>query len=287
MKQKLYQTHLPQCQLLHAKRPNPPSQGDSSHQQEATPIQTEECAPSETLEHQLCEPLGSISEPDVSTSTPLAANKSFEQLLCNQIAPVLTSAPSSFVKKPVRRRIDPLAKVLTMEAFEKELEERERQLAKPKRKRQKTRAQTHPQELDDSTDVDMPSPIAASTSDEDEIFSNEESPAGITHLHFSKRNQGNLHRKIETEKFYLVGYGKNLGYIGKITEIGKTSLTMKFMKRLPEDRYDWPVKDSIDKVDLKQLVCGPIPMQGSLPFKIVGVPKALTDFYKYQKEEGI
>lgn len=88
---------------------------------------------------------------------------------------------------------------------------------------------------------------------------------------------------LEIEKYYIY-FGKDLGYVGRLIEITKKKLKVKFMKRLPDNCYDWPSKDQIEEVDPEQLVSGPLNLRGCLPFHIRGVDKTIKDFESFKHE---
>ena len=69
--------------------------------------------------------------------------------------------------------------------------------------------------------------------------------------------------------------------IGKVLKIGEESVTVKFMSRKPNEKYDWPKKDCIEEVQSDQFICGPIKLCGGLPFTIKGVPQVMKDYITY------
>ena len=95
-------------------------------------------------------------------------------------------------------------------------------------------------ELDDNLNLGEPS--AASTSDEKEGLSDEDYMQ-LSSIHFNKRQYNNLPNTLETEKYYVISYGKDLGYVRKVTKIGKTKVTMKFLTRKLQEMYNFPIKE--------------------------------------------
>ena len=121
-------------------------------------------------------------------------------------------------------------------------------------------------------------PIACSTSG-----SETEDLTTSSHITFNKRKYANLRGNLCEESYYVIAYG-NLAYVGKIVEMTKQHINVKFMVRKPGEVYDWPKKDSIDSVNTDQFINGPINVKGHLPFEIKGVEKCLKDYIKHKKE---
>ena len=266
------------------------------------------------------------------SGTCRAVDRSFEQILVDHFTPPSTSSADNNTM-PVKRRlrVDPYARVLTMDDFHNEIEKKAAEISeKEKKKVTKTRdkvkntktAKKNAQKRkvigsdeedennntrDESTDakkrlkkrnnannkddseledenntwsevsetesenslygIDSSfKPIAPSTSDsEGDLLVNE--------VQYSPDQRTKAIANPKADKYYLVSYGKELVYVGKIISIDE-NISMKFLKRYTNDRYDWPKKDQIEAITPEQIVCGPIKLSGSLPFTIKGVVKA-------------
>ena len=92
--------------------------------------------------------------------------------------------------------------------------------------------------------------------------------------------------KPKRENYYLVSFGNELIYVGKIIDIGE-KIKMKFLKRYTNDQYDWPKTDKVEEIVKEQIVCRPIKLSGSLPFTVKGVPKAEKLFKALKKCKAI
>ena len=252
----------------------------------------------------------SILEERSSSCSTMTYNESFEQLLADEIRQGrnVRSTPAA-TKKP-RRMLDVGAKVLTAESFIIELQEKQKKVkeaneakeAKRKKKQPKkvqakklkTQQATTSKTVEESeSDSDenpflLCSPIASSTSDEDALSASDCEASFVT-IHFQARlyeKMLNGSTSVKSETYYMVAYGSDLSYIGKVVKIDTDQkVTMKFMNRLPEETFDWHKVDKIEQVDLQQLICGPINIRGSLPFHISGIPKAMKDYNAYKKEQ--
>ena len=131
----------------------------------------------------------------------------------------------------------------------------------------------------ESSDVEIAfgfQPIASSTSDESE------DETLVDEVAFNKAHRAKAMSNPQPDKYYMVSFGKELPYIGKVVTVG-TKILMKFLKRSCSDEYIWPVKDQLEEIDRAQIVCGPIKISGSLPFVIKGVLKAEKMFRAHQK----
>jgi hypothetical protein len=214
------------------------------------------------------------------------------------------------VKRKVNRRINPQAQVLTLDEFHSEIAERDQTFAeKPKRKKPRTKSTAVPileceddsdeeyvpkerarvtrqktvkQSLivDELTSDDELVPLATSTSDESE--SEEDTSSAM--VHFKQETYSKMTSKVREEKYYVATYGKNLSYVGKVARIGKTTIEMSFLKRLPDNKYGWPSKKTLEAISPSQIICGPISLKGTIPFTILGVDKASADYLAFEKK---
>ena len=75
----------------------------------------------------------------------------------------------------------------------------------------------------------------------------------------------------------MISFDRDLTYVGRAIEVGKMGIQVKFMKRKPGSLYDWPQTDQLEEVLPLQFICGPISIQGSVPFKIEWAEKAGKD----------
>lgn len=113
----------------------------------------------------------------------------------------------------------------------------------------------------------------------------EEEMDSPTIVHFNERQYQNLKDKLNVEEHYLISYGKDLCYIGKVIELKKQSIEVKFMERQPGDMYIWKVnKKNIEEVKPEQFVSGPLRLHGTMPYNIKGVETAHRAYIKYIKQ---
>ena len=107
---------------------------------------------------------------------------------------------------------------------------------------------------------------------------------GPTSVHFNERQFSNLYKNIKIDIHYLVSFGKDLCYIGKIVDIKKASIIVKFMKQQPGNMFVWKANEKTEEVRLEQFVCGPQRLHGTMPYNINGVD---TAYHKYLKQKKI
>ena len=224
-----------------------------------------------------------------STPVPSSVDKniSFEQLLCDKLTGhSLTAGPSTAgqnsesTKRKVNRRINPQAQVLTTDEFFNEIQAKEgsRNLTN---KAKKPRLDEHEDEesSEDDLGVDLLADNSSDELDESDDSSNE------TIVHFNPRQYEKIIENLKVEKFYLVVYGKNLKYIGKITNICQEKVTISFLQRMPNEKYTWPNKPKIEDIAPNQIISGPINMKGTFPFSIAGVESSVNKYNAYIKEK--
>ena len=100
-------------------------------------------------------------------------------------------------------------------------------------------------------------------------------------MFFNKRKFINIIQNLQTENYYVVSYSGKLSYVGKVINVKKHLVTVKFMTRKTDAKYHWPQQDKIEDVHPQQIICGPIKLTGSLPFKIIGVEQVAIERLQY------
>ena len=116
--------------------------------------------------------------------------------------------------------------------------------------------------------------------DEDEDYENVEMmPVPVFNpLSFKK-----LAKTLKENCYYVVSYGSGLDYVGRVEQIKKKSVVVKFLERKTNDEYDWPRSDKIEDVGIEQFICGPIKLVGTTPFKILGVGRVGKSYREHMK----
>ena len=121
--------------------------------------------------------------------------------------------------------------------------------------------------------------LCTTTTDEEE----QEGSTDCSKVYFNKRKFINIIQNLQTENYYVVSYSGKLNYVGKVINVKKHLVTVKFMTRKTDTKYHWPQQDKIEDVHPQQIICGPIKLTGSLPFKIIGVEQVLKDYNMYMR----
>lgn len=265
-----------------------------------------------------------FSTPGSTTSnTSLDFDLSFEMLMCKKFSNYSSGlAKSDEPPAKKRKRIDPQGRVLTLgeaweeienkekarvEAQEKKLEKAQQRAekkalkeaakkeAQAKKAQKKTKKHEHTEILsetenesseDEEQFMRKEGPSARSTSDEDCPESSEDESIDAENVHFNKRNYSAIRKNIDCDKYYVVCYG-DLSYVGKVVAIQKETVTVQFMVRKPDNKYDWPVKKKIEDVDHRQLICGPLKLSGGLPFTVRGVCQTIKDYIRHMKSIAV
>ena len=70
-----------------------------------------------------------------------------------------------------------------------------------------------------------------------------------------------------------------------IARYWQKKLTMKALQYNTDSQYKWPVKETIDDLDIEQIVAGPIRLgfNESPPITVMGVPFALKNYLAYRR----
>ena len=124
-------------------------------------------------------------------------------------------------------------------------------------------------------------PSACSTSDDEANNNIDEIDAH--NVHFNIRNYNGIIKNLQCQRYYIICFD-NLGYVGKVVDIKKSKVSVEFMVRKPNDKYDWPIKNSIEDIYPAQIICGPLKLSGSIPFTVKGVSTAVKNHLNYLKE---
>lgn len=148
--------------------------------------------------------------------------------------------------------------------------------------RSKRRKLAPREESDESEESDVGSLLENLTDD----YSTENSDVDcVTAVHFNGRSLNKLRNNISCDKYYIISFGKDLCYVGKVVELKKKQIMVKFMQRLPDDQFTWKADaGSYEEVEKEQFFCGPLKLEGTFPFKIMGVESAHKAYLKYNKE---
>ena len=85
-------------------------------------------------------------------------------------------------------------------------------------------------ELDDSSSVDF-----------DDDFTDAAS------CFFNPRQYTRIRKHIKEHDYYAVDYNDTY-YVGRALKLNKNIVTMKFLTRLTDDKFDWPKRDDLDNV---------------------------------------
>ena len=102
-------------------------------------------------------------------------------------------------------------------------------------------------------------------------------------MKFTVESYNDLQEKPQNvENFYVIAFG-NIVYVGKVIQSDGSAITVKFLERKFSDQYDWYKRDRIETINKEQVICGPLKIRGTLPFKINGTQKALAAFLKHKK----
>ena len=105
-------------------------------------------------------------------------------------------------------------------------------------------------------------------------------------VHFNERQYKNIQAHLEVNGHYLITFGNDLYYIGKILEINKKKIYVKCMDRLTQDVFSWKSsKKAPEEVNPDQFVSGPIRLHGTMPYTIKGVDAAHRAYMKYKKNK--
>ncbi|KAB0792791.1 hypothetical protein PPYR_14750 [Photinus pyralis] len=95
-----------------------------------------------------------------------------------------------------------------------------------------------------------------------------------THVTTKRAEQLNLELNLFSERYYAVYYDEDW-FLGKVTNISQECdrecdeqiVSMKFLRK-SLDTFVWPKKDDTDNISSKFILCGPVNLIGSHPFKI-------------------
>ena len=64
-----------------------------------------------------------------------------------------------------------------------------------------------------------------------------------------------LEKKIKPNNYYIILYGNDLLYVGRVITVKDGIIKFKFMQRLSREKYDWYKKDKIEtSIHLKSYV---------------------------------
>ena len=233
---------------------------------------------SEDAEEQPVVEANGTPAPVPPTSTPQSSvGCSFEQLLCESFTKPPSIQPSGW-KRPVNRRINVNAQVLTMDEVVRELERKEEEKSRPKKRKAKEI------EIEETDSDDELMGLNVICDDSEDIDLEEEEEIVDIIPHFNGRNYTNLKSNIAVEKYFIIAFG-NIPYVGRVTSIAEDQIAVKFLERKPGETYDWPKKDKVEYVNWDQFIFGPIKIKGHLPFHIPGVTSVMKDYLKFIKEQ--
>lgn len=94
---------------------------------------------------------------------------------------------------------------------------------------------------------------------------------------------GNNYTPCAVDTYVAVDYVKKW-YVGRIIEDGKAEVKIKFLERLPENKFRWPKRDDIDTVSKKLCFFGPIEIEGINTFSISPTSIELDKIWKKFKK---
>ena len=184
-----------------------------------------------------------------TTSTPVSEKKSFIQLFSNTLMKRQDAAPKA--GKPNRKHTHNQSVILTCDAILKDLEEPTTSEPKQKAKRSKKETTTKPatrQRSPSPANTTPPSsPEAMELDDSSSVDFDEDDFTDAASCFFNTSQYTRIKKHIKEHDYYAVDYNDTY-YVGRVLKLNKNNVTMKFLTRLTDDKFDWPKRDDLDNV---------------------------------------